>query len=269
MSWGYGDTNGPSRWVEHYEAAAGTHQSPIDIRTEEAEFDPELWYHPLRIQHARQHNLEVENNGHSFQAYVDDSSSISGGPLGDATHYLKQFHFHWGSSDLKGSEHKVDGEQYSAELHFVHWNANKYSTFEEAVDKEDGLTVLGVFIKVGQENKEFKKLTDVMQEVLDPYTTTNVRTMFDPRSLLPRNVDKYWTYPGSLTTPPCYESVTWILLEEAISLSHSQLLHLRSLTGGCHSDGQGGCFEDNIVDNFRTINPLGDRVVRASFYTRA
>ncbi|XP_071082394.1 carbonic anhydrase 1-like [Haliotis cracherodii] len=268
MSWGYSEADGPLHWVLYYEAAAGPHQSPIDIKTATTEYDPQLGYHPLRIEHTRQYDLEVENNGHSFQADVDESSTISGGPLGDAKYHLKQFHFHWGSSDLKGSEHKVDGKQYSAELHFVHWNATKYSTFDDAADKEDGLAVLGVFIKVGQANEEFKKLTDVMHEVHNPHTTTHVKTMFDSRYLLPGNVDKYWTYPGSLTTPPCYESVTWILLEEAICLSHTQLMHLRHLIGGYHGDSHGGYHEDNILNNVRTINPLGDRVVKASFPTK-
>lgn len=40
---------------------------------------------------------------------------ISGGPL--ENHYrLKQFHFHWGATDERGSEHTVDGRAYPAEV---------------------------------------------------------------------------------------------------------------------------------------------------------
>ena len=34
---------------------------------------------------------------------------------------------------------------------------------------------------------------------------------------------KYWTYEGSLTTPPLYESVTWIVFKEPIEMSDDQV----------------------------------------------
>jgi len=34
---------------------------------------------------------------------------------------------------------------------------------------------------------------------------------------------KYWYYPGSLTTPPCFESVTWIVYKEPIQMSENQV----------------------------------------------
>lgn len=45
---------------------------------------------------------------------------------------------------------------------------------------------------------------------------------FDPVTLLPACLD-YWTYDGSLTTPPLLESVTWIVLKEPISVSPAQV----------------------------------------------
>jgi hypothetical protein len=39
----------------------------------------------------------------------------------------------------------------------------------------------------------------------------------------------YWTYLGSLTTPPCNESVTWILFKKYIEVSHHQLNIFRNL----------------------------------------
>ena len=51
---------------------------------------------------------------------------------------------------------------FSAELHLVHFNT-KYGTFADAVDKPDGLAVLGVLLKVGSEHPEFGKLCEVLQ----------------------------------------------------------------------------------------------------------
>ena len=33
----------------------------------------------------------------------------------------------------------------------------------------------------------------------------------------------YWHYPGSLTTPPCSESVLWHVLKEPIKISKKQV----------------------------------------------
>lgn len=74
-------------------------------------------------------------------------SGLTGGPLEDDVYQLAQFHAHWGGENARGSEHTVDGKSFSAELHLVHYNT-KYGDLGNAVDKPDGLAVLGMFIKV-------------------------------------------------------------------------------------------------------------------------
>lgn len=48
-------------------------------------------------------------------------------------------------------------------------------------------------------------------------------TKFNPACLLPENIDDYWTYAGSLTTPPLTEAVTWIVMKQHIEVSHDQV----------------------------------------------
>ncbi|EPQ17861.1 Carbonic anhydrase 2 [Myotis brandtii] len=84
-------------------------------------------------------------------------------------------------------------------------------------------------------------------------------TGFDPCGLLPGSLD-YWTYPGSLTTPPLLECVTWIVLREPISLSSEQINTFRQL-----SFNKEGEAEEPMVDNWRPTQPLHCRQVRASF----
>ena len=85
-----------------------------------------------------------------------------------------QMHAHWGSCAGHGSEHTVDGKQYDAELHIVHFNTKvwiwlsyyytfviaslQYGTPENAADKPDGLAVLGVFIEVNHLGFFFRRL---------------------------------------------------------------------------------------------------------------
>merc|ERR1712083_647953 len=78
---------------------------------------------------------------------------------------LWQFHAHWGNSDDHGSEHTVDGKNYAAELHLVHWN-KKYESPNVAAGKPDGLAVLGSLIEVGEKHEEFDKVIQAWAKFL-------------------------------------------------------------------------------------------------------
>ncbi|XP_053535749.1 carbonic anhydrase [Ictalurus punctatus] len=254
--WGYGADNGPDTWHEKFPIANGPRQSPIDIVTGEARYDPEL--RPLTLRYDPSVSLDIINNGHSVQVTFSDdkdASTLTGGPI-TGTYRLKQFHFHWGSSDDKGSEHTVDGKLYPAELHLVHWNTT-YPNFGEAASKSDGLAVVGVFLEIGAANPQLQKVIDVLDAIKAKATQTSFAD-FDPTTLLPNTLD-YWTYDGSLTTPPLLESVTWIVCKKSISASPAQMEKFRSLLFSV--EGEPEC---QMVDNYRPPQPLKGREVRSS-----
>jgi len=258
MTWGYGEDDGPSTWANNFPDAGGLRQSPIDIIPEFAVYDENLADTPLSITYTPEDNLQLENPGLSFKANISKDCVLTGGPLGSTKYKLVQFHFHWGQEINKGSEHTVKGEMYPCELHLVHYNADKYSSFAEAVKESDGLSVLGVFLKVGSEHPGFQTLAENASKVNGKGKKENSGASFCPSCLLPANTANYWTYEGSLTTPPCYESVQWIVFQDPIEVSEKQLGALRSL-----------CCDDEcckpIPDNYRPPVPLGKRVLRASF----
>ncbi|MEQ2273203.1 carbonic anhydrase [Xenotaenia resolanae] len=223
-AWGYAANNGPDKWADSFPIANGPRQSPIDIVPGEASYDAEL--KPLVLKYDPSTCLEILNNGHSFQVtFVDDtdSSTLKDGPI-SGTYRLKQFHFHWGASDDKGSEHTVAGTKYPAELHLVHWNT-KYESFGKAASQPDGLAVVGVFLKIGAKNASLQKLIDAFESIKTKGRQSSFAN-FNPATLLPGCLD-YWTYDGSLTTPPLLESVTWIVCKEPISISSEQVFLLR------------------------------------------
>lgn len=85
----------------------------------------------------------------------------------------------------------------------------------------------------------------------------------DPEKLLPKN-KSYWTYLGSLTTPPCTESVTWIVFKEPIEVSPEQLDKFRGLR--CYDIGE-ACPDDHelngqVLNNYRPPCELGNRELR-------
>ncbi|XP_054451575.1 carbonic anhydrase 2 isoform X2 [Pteronotus mesoamericanus] len=223
--WGYGPDNGPEHWYKDFPIAKGNRQSPVDIDTRAAVHDPEL--KPLCVSYEQATSRRIINNGHAFNVEFDDSQDkavLKGGPLTD-TYRLVQFHFHWGSSDGHGSEHTVDKKKYAAEIG----------------DAKPGL----------------QKVIDVLGSIKTKGKSATF-TDFDPRGLLPASLD-YWTYPGSLTTPPLLECVTWIVLREPICVSSEQMMKFRQL----NFNGEGEA-EKPMVDNWRPSQPLHGRQVRTS-----
>ncbi|XP_067835629.1 carbonic anhydrase 13-like [Heptranchias perlo] len=254
--WGYGKDNGPSRWHEQFAVAKeGSRQSPIEIKNAETKYDSSL--KPLTPCYDASSAKSIANTGYSVQVDYDDCterSVLTGGPL-CGKYRLRQFHFHWGACDGHGSEHVVDGTNFAGELHLVHWNAEKYCEFGEAAKAPDGLAVIGVFLKICDANPALQKLVCAM----DCIKTKNSRsdfTDFDPSTLLPP-CQNYWTYLGSLTTPPLFESVTWIVLKDPITISSEQMAKFRTL--------QFSGPNDPMQDNYRPPQPLKCREIRRNF----
>ncbi|WAR30540.1 CAH2-like protein, partial [Mya arenaria] len=207
-----------------------------------AEYDSEVQgSSPLSTNYTPESEVKLVNNGHSIMCQITKKGVLTGGPLGKDEYRLEQFHLHWGAEDGRGSEHTVDGKMYASEvrysyvntLHLVHWNATKYSSFADAVQKPDGLAVLGIFITPGVACNQFKVISDNCA-----------------------NTNDYWTYLGSLTTPPLFESVTWIVFKEPVEYSKEQLSALRNLVDS----------DDNpMQDNYRPPAPLKQRKVKKTF----
>ncbi|KAM8967334.1 carbonic anhydrase 1-like [Pelodytes ibericus] len=258
MSWGYEANNGPEQWHKGYPIAQGDSQSPIDIKTQEAKSDGSL--KSLSISYSSASIKSIVNVGHSFQVVAEDQDNLSvvkGGPL-KATYRLNQFHFHWGATNDFGSEHTVDGKGYAAELHLVHWNSDKYSSFAEAIKNPDGCAVLTVFLKVGNAHPGLQKVVDALSLIKSNGKKATFAD-FDASTLLPASLD-YWTYFGSLTHPPLLECVTWVIFKEPISVSSDQIDKFRSLLSS--ADGEKPC---QILKNNRPTQPLKGREVKASF----
>uniref|UniRef100_A0A8C1X9L0 carbonic anhydrase n=1 Tax=Cyprinus carpio TaxID=7962 RepID=A0A8C1X9L0_CYPCA len=238
-AWGYGTQDGPETWAESFPVANGPRQSPIDIVPTQAQHDPSLKHLKLKYDPATAKG--ILNNGHSFQVdFTDDdnSSTLAGGPV-TGIYRLRQFHFHWGSSDDKGSEHTVAGTKFPLSLMALLW-----------------LDYLG--IAIGSANPRLQKVLDALDDIRSKGRQTTFSN-FDPKTLLPAALD-FWTYEGSLTTPPLLESVTWIVLKDPVSVSPAQMAKFRSLL--FTSEGEApSC----MVDNFRPPQPLKGRKVRASF----
>jgi len=209
--------------------SSGKKQSPINIVTKDA---GQMNSNALIWKNNATHlgNVTVKNGGHGFSVSGDSMKSLilSGGGL-KGQYQLAQFHYHWGSGDnsFKGSEHRIDGNQWASELHLVHFKTD-YADLTAALGskKEDALAVVGVMLKrdarkaAGHE----KILMGAINEVREPTNTTVVDMGSEKLlNLLPKNVKKFFRYEGSLTTPTCNQQVIWTVLEEEVTIAQSLL----------------------------------------------
>jgi len=261
--WGYCSHNGPAKWVENYAVASGSRQSPINI-PETCENDSKLDSRPLAIEYETRGKMLI-NTGAGWKVNFDrlQKSLLEGGPL-DSKYKAEQLHCHWSKDSTCGSEHVINGKSYAAEMHIVHWNCGKYASIDDAVDKPDGLAVLGIFLDVGEaDHPELEKICELLPKIPHSGDHVPIETDLNPHAFLPVN-KAYWTYPGSLTTPPCFESVEWIVFKEPIKVSEKQLNAFRSMLsyGRLEKVPENDEFGGKILTNYRPPLPVGSRAVR-------
>ncbi|KRT79277.1 hypothetical protein AMK59_8261 [Oryctes borbonicus] len=169
-------------------------------------------------------DLAVTNNGHTvqFKLNTNPMPTITGGPLLGKYKFM-QFHFHWGAHDEEGSENQVNSHSFPMELHVVFYST-AYGTFENATQHPDGLCVVSfLYSKSEEDNENYNQIINLLPRVNE---VGNSAKGIDPivlELLLTEDKEHYYTYGGSLTTPPCTEDVTWIEFKSTIPLSHKQV----------------------------------------------
>lgn len=208
----------------------------MDIRgAVQADLPPlEFSYPPTRF--------TVQNTGHTIEATMPEASNLTLTVAGDV-YRLERFHFH------APSEHTVDGTSYPAELHLVHRS------------KAGEIAVVAIFIESSSLPQPLIDLVietaaGVGEEVPMEYPESPLELLLDlepPRA----TEDDYYTYDGSLTTPPCSEDVRWIVFEDihVVDLATVELFH--DIVGGFPT-------YEGFADNNRPTQPLNGRTIERS-----
>ncbi|XP_056120890.1 carbonic anhydrase 12 isoform X3 [Rhinichthys klamathensis goyatoka] len=258
--WTYNGPDGEHDWSSKYPFCGGAFQSPIDFQTQLLRYDPNL--PPIQVQNynlSTNEQLTLGNNGHSVLLSLPSHMHISSLPH---RYSAAQLHFHWGSSSLlTGSEHTVNGNRFAGEMHVVHFNSDKYLNISMAVDKHDGLAVLGVFIEIGEFNPAFDKFFKYINGI--KYRDQKIQVpAFNVRALLPARLDEYYRYDGSLTTPPCYPSVLWTVFRKPVTISRKQFLALATALYASYAQDSATV---PLHGNYRKPQLTDNRVVLVSF----
>jgi carbonic anhydrase len=195
--WAYNGTGGPQAWSalkpEFSLCSTGQRQSPIDIR---GGLSVDL--EPVRFDY-QSSRFAVVDNGHTVQVNLQPGNAIE---IGGKRYELLQFHFH------RPSEERIDGRQFEMSLHLVHKH------------DQGQLAVVGLLFDKGP-------MQPVLQQVwnnlpLEKNDETQASSPIELADLLPAD-RRYYTYMGSLTTPPCSEGVKWIVIRQPVSLTKEQI----------------------------------------------
>ncbi|XP_072880952.1 carbonic anhydrase 12 [Hemitrygon akajei] len=258
--WSYTGPEGEDHWAVSYPHCGKFQQSPIDFHTGIYTYNPAL--EPIQLMGynlSATQKLSLTNDGHAVKVTLPPTMHI----ISMSHRYTAvQLHLHWGSeTEPVGSEHTISGRHYPSELHIVHYNSEKYENVSVALDKEDGLAVLGILIKVRQFNAAYNQIFQHLKEI--QYKGEEVLIPgFNINDLLPSRLDEYFRYNGSLTTPPCYPSVQWTVFREPVEISSEQLLELES---DLYFSNMSEHSRAEMVNNYRHVQELGERKVLISF----
>jgi carbonic anhydrase len=200
----------------------GEHQSPINIEESKVIPKNDLVKNLTFKYSPRMALSRVANNGHSIQFNFKAGNSI----LYNGKEFeLKQLHFH------ESSEHTINGKHYPIEIHLVH------------VSKKGEIAVIGLFGAEGADNQLIETLETFLP--IKKGVANDIEQSINLKKFLPKG-SAYYSYTGSLTTPPCSEGVNWILFQKPIILSASEVAKMK---------------QDMPSDNFRPTQSLNGRSV--------
>lgn len=219
VSWTYSAESGPEHWGElksdYKLCSTGLAQSPIDISSAvKANLSPLTFNY-------RSSSATVQNNGHTIQVSPTNAGGIT---LSSGDYSLVQLHFH------TPSEERIQGRTYPLNVHFVHRNA------------AGELAVVALLFEEGAYNPALEPILAIMPKQAGGLANLSEQNIAD---LLPAT-RHYFSYMGSLTTPPCSEGVRWHVLTQPVQLSKEQLQAFQAL----------------YPMNARPVQPLNGRTVQ-------
>lgn len=211
--WSYTGATGPNHWAAldgaFQTCAIGRQQSPIDLQTLGGPMR-----RTLRLDYGPA-GTRIRNTGRSI--FVDCRTQACTIGFGGQLYNLMQFHFH------HPSEHHLAGQSFPAEVHFVHRS--------EAGE----LLVLGQWL-MADDRAAQQPASQLLDRILQQAPQTlgsaiELDEWLNPADLVAAEPRSLYTYSGSLTTPPCSEGVTWVLMPEPLAIAPATLDRLQARLG--------------------------------------
>lgn len=130
----------------------------------------------------------------------------------------------------------------------------KFESINKAASVKNGIAVLGILFHVTAKSNPI--IEDLLISSSKVFGTVGKNEKFTEKlllkDLLPKKINTYYRYEGSLTTPSCGEAVVWTVFETSIPISLDQLQRFKTVY-----DDEGHV----LTHNYRHIQPLNSRAL--------
>ena len=202
--WSYSGATGPENWAslspEYAACGNGKEQSPINIErpTQTTNANPLVKYTATEA--------TVVNSGHDIGLVSPPGNEMT---VGGTPYEVESSHVHLPSENL------LNGKQFDGEFHF------------KQVSADHKYTVFTLFVTTGAANPAWQPFIDAANVPVGD--TNGKKVSINWSQLVPSTLRSTIQFPGSLTTPPCTEGVTWLVAPTPITMSKSQLDTLRAV----------------------------------------
>ncbi|KAJ0612234.1 putative carbonic anhydrase [Helianthus annuus] len=229
FSYDVNSPNGPNHWGELNPKWStcnnGDMQSPIDLTRKRVQTTSKLGRLDRDYKPANATLINQRHHHDMMLTWVGEAGHIH---INGTEYQLDQAHWH------TPTEHTINGRRFNLELHLVH----------KSIDAK--VAVVGILYKIGRPDSFLATMEPYLKEVSSIRDVEKSVGIIDPRQIKfgSRN---YYRYIGSLTTPPCTQSVIWTIVQKVRTVSPEQLRIFRE------------AIYDELKANARPVHDLNNR----------